>query len=190
MQALTTIDFTTKNNTSNFRGTKTNLMKQLLRLIPSMMIIFIIPLSSFSQTLQDEKDIHALFDKMSEAWSAGDYGYTKYDVLDDSAILINPVGMYWKNKNEIIKGLQYLGEVRFKYLKFTESKTLSLRFLSSTVALAVIYSKDVVTEDFTMPGEKKVTKKGTVSEGFETHTLIKKNNKWKLASLNVVEIVK
>src|SRR6187399_1268234 len=103
MQALITIDFTTKNNTSNFRGTKTNLMKQLLRLIPSMMIIFIIPLSSFSQTLQDEKDIHALFDKMSEAWSAGDYGYTKYDVLDDSAILINPVGMYWKNKNEIIK---------------------------------------------------------------------------------------
>lgn len=131
-----------------------------------------------------------MFDKMNEAWSAQDYGYTKYDILDDSAVLINPVGMYWKNKEEIIKGLQYLGEVRFKYLKFTEQKILSVRFLSPTAALVIAWGKDVVTEDFTMPGEEMVTKKGEENEGFQACTLMKKENKWKITSMNVTHVVK
>lgn len=165
-------------------------MKRLLLMLMLSMIVSLLIQSSFCQTPQDKKDIYNLFNKMSEAWEAGDYGYTKYDILDDSAVLINPVGMYWKNKEEITKGLQYLGEVRFKYLKFTEGKMLSLRFLSPTVALAIAWGKDVVTEDFTMPDEATVIKKGEESEGIEVCTLIKKENKWKITSMNVTHIVK
>src|SRR3954452_5088766 len=101
-------------------------MKKILLLICCSLIFSAL----LSQTADDEKAIHTVFDKMQQAWAAHDYAYTQYDILDSSAILINPVGMYWKNKAEITKGLQYLGEVRFKFFKTIEDSIGSIRFLS------------------------------------------------------------
>ena len=143
-----------------------------------------------SQTADDEKAIHIVFDKMQQTWAANDYGYTKYNILDPNAILINPVGMYWKNKVEITKGLQYLGEVRFKYFKTIEDSIVSIRFLSPSVALVILHGIEEVEQDFTMPGETNANKKGERSEGWRTYTLIKGNDSWKITSITVTHIVK
>lgn len=152
-------------------------------------VLCFLQLKSFGQSA-DEIAIRNVFKQKEEAWAAQDYAFTKYDVLDDSAFVINPVGMYWKNKTEIMKGLQYLAEVRFKYMKHIETKIVSIRFLSPSVALAIVWSKNEVIKDFTMPGEKAVTKKGQQFEGYQTETLIKRDNKWKISSTTVTEIVK
>ena len=145
---------------------------------------------AFSQTPADENNIRAIFNKMQQAWAANDYGYTKYDILDPNAILINPIGMYWKNKVEITKGLQYLGEVRFKYFKTIEDSIVSIRFLSPSPALVILHGIEGVEQDFTMPGDTAVNKKGERSEGWQTYTLIKGNEGWKITSITVTLVVK
>jgi len=145
---------------------------------------------AFSQTPADENNIRAIFNKMQQAWAANDYGYTKYDILDPNAILINPIGMYWKNKVEITKGLQYLGEVRFKYFKTIEDSIVSIRFLSRSVVLVIVHATEEVKQDFTMAGETTANKKGERSESWRTNTLIKGNDSWKITSITVTHIVK
>ncbi|MEP7232070.1 MAG: SgcJ/EcaC family oxidoreductase [Ginsengibacter sp.] len=143
-----------------------------------------------AQNSGDENAVRVVFQKMSDAWKAHDYGYTHDDILDDNAVLINPIGIYWKSKTEITKALQFLGEVRFKYEKPIEDSILSVRFLSPSSALVVIHSMDEIIQDFTMPGETNVTKKGEREEGLHTFTLVKQNATWRITSITATEVVK
>ena len=151
---------------------------------------FIIGAQVHAQNSSDENAVRVVFQKMNDAWKAHDYGYAHDDILDDNAVLINPIGMYWKGKAEISKALQYLGEIRFKYEKPLEDSILSIRFLSPSSALVVRHSVGEIIQDFTMPGETEMTKKGERAEGFQTFTLMKQNTTWEITSITITEVAK
>ncbi len=138
--------------------------------------------TTFAQSTQDELDVRAVIKTMETAWNAHDYSFTsKNDIFDPNAALINPVGMYWKNKAEILKALQAFGEARFKFTS-TQYNIKSVNFLAPTVALVTMSAKDVVEQD------SPVGKKGDSSEGMYFITLLKKGNGWKITSLQVTEV--
>lgn len=139
----------------------------------------------FSQTKEDEKRVLAVLQKMHDAWVEHDYSYSKYDVFDDSAVLINPVGMVWKTKSEITNGLQFLGEVRFRYLTIIKDTVLSIRFLAPTVALVTANSIHEINEDFMMPDGSKGGTKGEISEGIYSYTFTNKDGKWRITSMHI-----
>ena len=138
--------------------------------------------TTFAQSAQDELDVRAVIKTMETAWNAHDYSFTgKNDIFDPNAALINPVGMYWKNKAEILKAMQVFGETRFKFTS-TKYNIKAVKFLAPTVALVTMSAKDVVEQD------SPVGKKGDSSEGMYFITLVKGGNGWKITSLQVTEI--
>lgn len=135
----------------------------------------------WSQTSSDEKEIRAFIKKMEDKWNAHDYSFSgKNNPFVPDAILINPVGMYWKNREEIIKGIQTFGDIRFKH-ESTKYNKVDVRFLAPAVALVIIQSTDKVDEDYNMPNGTKGASKGETHEGIIGLTLIKKDNAWKIA---------
>ena len=70
----------------------------------------------FSQNYLDEKKVKAVIQKAEDSYNAHDFSYAgQYDFLTSDAVFINPVGIYWKNRAEIIKGTQAIGAIRLKY---------------------------------------------------------------------------
>lgn len=141
----------------------------------------------FAQSATDEKAVRAVIQKMDDAWNAHDYTFTgKYDIYAPDAMVINPVGMYWKNRSEILKAYQVFGETMFKY-ESTKSEQVDVRFLAPTVALATIKAMYRTNEDHTLPGGQKVPKGDTVYSMMNV-ILTKNNNDWKIASLQLTPI--
>ncbi len=106
---------------------------------------------AYAQITDDEKQVRLVIQKMEDAWNVHDYTYRgKYDIYDPKAVMINPVGMYWKNRTEILKGIQIFGDTRFRY-ETTKYNNVEVRFLVPTVALATIQSTETVTQDFNNP---------------------------------------
>ena len=119
---------------------------------------------------------------MEDAWNVHDYSYIgKYDIYDAKAVLINPVGMYWKNRTEIMKGIQTFGNTRLRY-ETTKYNKVNVRFLAPAVALATIQSTETVTQDFNNPDGTKARSRGDTVESVSSLTFVKKNNAWKIAS--------
>lgn len=161
-----------------------------MKLLFLLACCFIIGAQAHAQNMSNENAVRVVFQKMNDAWKVHDYGYTHDDILDDNAVLINPIGMFWKGKDEITKALQYLGEVRFKHLKAIEDSIISIRFLSPSSALVLLHDVGEVTDDFTMPGETGITKKGERTEGLQSFTLVKQNETWRITSITATEVVK
>jgi uncharacterized protein (TIGR02246 family) len=142
----------------------------------------------FAQSATDEKAVRAVIQKMDDAWNADDFTYSgKYDIYTPDAVMINPVGMYWRNRAEIIKAHQVFGETMFKF-STAKSQPVDIRFLAPTVALATIKGQYVVEEDHNLPDGSKAGSKGDTGYNMLTAVLTKKNNSWKIASLQVTEL--
>jgi hypothetical protein len=101
--------------------------------------------------------------------------------------MINPVGMYWKNKAEITKAHQVFGEMMFKHSS-TKNEQVDIRFLAPTVALAAVKATYRVKQDHNLPNGQKAGSKGDVNQSMFTITLTKNNDTWKIASLQVTEL--
>ena len=143
--------------------------------------------ATFGQSARDEKEIRSLIQKMEDMWNAQDYSYFgNDDFFSSDAVLINPVGMYWKDRSEIVKGTQAFGESIFKYetAKYTIK---SLRFLSTSVALVVFHSLDKMNQDFTYP-DGHALKKGDASEAMFMATLVLKDKGWRITSWQVTHV--
>ena len=163
-------------------------MKKFACLITLIVLLWNFPTNCFGQDAGDKKKIEAIFNKIDKAWNAHDFAYlSSSEILDENSVLINPVGMYWKNRAEIEKEIGYLSEIRFKYMNIVERTILMLRFLSPSIALAVCSVTDEVQQDFTMPGETTVTKKGERMKAIQSFTFVKKNDSWKISSLQITE---
>jgi uncharacterized protein (TIGR02246 family) len=159
-------------------------MKSFVLFLLTMLIASVV----FSQSATDEKEVRALIQKAEDAYNAHDYSYAgQYDILAPNAVLINPVGMYWKNRDEIIKGTQIIGAIRLKY-ESAKYNIKDLRFLSPTVALVVMHSIGKVEQDYNFPDGTKGGAKGDTTEGMYTFTLIKQGAGWKIASMQVTHI--
>ena len=153
-----------------------------MKTIALLTFLLFLSCTIFAQSAQDELDVRAVIKTMETAWNAHDYSFTgKNDIFDPNAALINPVGMYWKNKAEILKAMQVFGETRFKFTS-TQYNIKSVKFLAPTVALVTMSAKDVVEQD------SPVGKKGDSSEGMYFISLLKGGNGWKITSLQVTEV--
>jgi uncharacterized protein (TIGR02246 family) len=125
---------------------------------------------------------------MEDAWNAHNFTYSgQYDIYDQNAVMINPVGMYWKNKAEIVKAHQVFGEIMFKHSS-AKNEQVDIRFLAPTVALAAVKVTYRVEQDHNFPDGQKAGSKGDVNQSRLTVTLTKKNDSWKIASLQVTEV--
>jgi uncharacterized protein (TIGR02246 family) len=142
----------------------------------------------FSQNATDEKEVRAVIQRAEDAYNAHDFSYAgHYDFMTSDAVLINPVGMFWKNRAEIIKGTQVMGAVRLKY-ESAKYNIKDLRFLSPTVALVVMHSIGKVEQDYNFPDGTKGGSKGDITEGMYLFTLVKQGKSWKITSMQVTHI--
>jgi uncharacterized protein (TIGR02246 family) len=159
---------------------------KVFRLTIAMLLIYSM---SYAQSA-DEKAIRTVIQTIDDAWNAHDYTYSgKYDIYHQNAAMINPVGMYWKNKGEIVKAHQVFGETMFKHSS-SKSEIVEIRFLTPTVALAIVKAQYRVEQDHNLPGGAKAGSKGDTSEAMLTVVLTKKNDTWKIGSLQVTGIDK
>lgn len=153
----------------------------------TLALLLICSLSS-AQSATEEKAIRAVIQTMDDAWNAHDYTYSgKYDIYDQNALMINPVGMYWKGKGEIVKAHGVFGETMFKYGS-TKSEILDIRFLSSGLAMAIIKGQYRTEEDHNFPDGRKAGSKGDTTHSMLSVVLTKKNEAWKIISLQVTNI--
>jgi len=136
----------------------------------------------------DENKVRAVIQKGEDAWNAHDYSFSgKYDLFAENAVLVNPVGMYWKNRPEIIKGVQTFGPIMFKNTS-VKYHIKDINFLASTVAIVIVHSVERVEQDYNLPDGTKGGSKGDVTEGMFTYTLAKTNQGWKITSLHITTI--
>jgi uncharacterized protein (TIGR02246 family) len=139
---------------------------------------------SYAQSATDEKAVQAVIQKIDDAWNAHDYSYSgQFDIFAPNATLVNPVGMYWKNRAEIIKAHKAFGETAFKYTS-TKSQQVDLRFLAPTVALATLKTQYRAEQDYNFPDGKKASK-GDTDYDMINVVFTKLNGAWKIASLQV-----
>ena len=144
--------------------------------------------AAFAQNATDEKEIRSVIQKAEDAYNAHDYSYAgQYDIFTPDAVLINPVGMYWKNREEIIKGTQAIGAIRLKY-ESAKYNIKDLRFLSATVALVAMHNIGKVEQDYNFPDGTKGGSKGDTTEGMYLFILVKQGATWKIASMQVTHI--
>ena len=139
---------------------------------------------SYAQSATDENAVRDVIQKMDDAWNAHDYSYSgQYDIYASDATLVNPVGMYWKNRAEIIKAHQVLGEIMFKYSS-AKSQQVGLRFLAPTVALVTVKTQYTIEQDYNSP-DGKAYSKGDIDNAMINVVLTRQNGTWKIASLQV-----
>jgi uncharacterized protein (TIGR02246 family) len=156
-----------------------------IRLTLTMLMIYSL---SFAQSAADEKAVRAVIQKMDDAWNAHDYNYSgKYDIYDKDAVMINPVGMYWKDRSQIVKAHQVFGESMFKFSS-SKSQITDIRFLAPTVAMAIIQAEYRVEQDHNLPSGEKAGSKGDISHSMLNVVLTKKNEAWKVSALQVTTV--
>lgn len=169
---------------------KKNDMKKSISHFKLILILLVIASASeaFCQTAEDEKEVRLTIQKMEDSFNAHDYSFAgKYDLLTSDAFFINPVGMYWKNKSEIVKALAVLGEIRLKH----ESVKLNIKqiqFLAPTVAVVVAYGDGRVEDDYSFPDGSKGGSKGDATKGVYSYTLIKIHSTWKIKSMQITMV--
>ena len=157
----------------------------------TMILTFAVALAAFAgfaQSNADEKAVRAVIQKMEDAWNAHDYTYTgQYNIYAPDATMINPVGMYWKSRAEIVKAHQVFGEMMFKNTT-SKIQQVDIRFLAPTVALATVKDQHRVEQDYNYPDGRKAASKGDTHQGMMNVILCKKNEQWQISTLQVTEI--
>ncbi|CAA9299566.1 MAG: hypothetical protein AVDCRST_MAG56-5303 [uncultured Cytophagales bacterium] len=151
-------------------------------------VTFLLSSLGFAQSASDEKAVRAVVQKMEDAWNAHHYTYSgQYDIYNNDASMINPVGMYWINRAEIVKAHQAFGEMMFKYGS-TKNQQVDVRFLAPTVALVTVKAQYRVEQDHNFPDGRKAGSRGDTSYSMLTGVLTKQHDDWKIASLQVTPI--
>jgi hypothetical protein len=125
---------------------------------------------------------------MEDSYNLHDYNFTgKFDILTEDVFVINPVGMYWKNKAQVVEALQILGNIRLKY-ESVKYSFKDIRVLTSVVAVAVVFANGVVNEDYNFPDGSKGGSKGDITDGIYSFTLTKKSGAWKISSMHITHV--
>ncbi len=157
----------------------------IMKTFVSTFALLLVYFTSFAQSPTDQKAVRAVIQKMDDAWNAHDYSYSgQYDIYAPDATLVNPVGMYWKNRAEIIKAHHVLGETMLKYTS-TKSQQVDLRFLAPTVALATVKARYHAEQDYNFPDGKKASSKGDTNYAMINVVFTKQNGAWRIASEQV-----
>jgi uncharacterized protein (TIGR02246 family) len=163
-------------------------MKKFLTTAASLLLVIcFFNVKSIAQS-SDEKMVRAIIQKAEDAWNADDFSFAgKYDIYAEDAVVVNPVGMYWKNRSQIVSAMQRFGPTMLHHTS-TKHNIKNIRFLAPAVALVIVHSIDRVEQDYTLPNGAKGGSKGDITEGMCTYTLVKKEGNWKIAALQVTAV--
>jgi uncharacterized protein (TIGR02246 family) len=158
--------------------------------IAAVTVLFTICFCTFRVSAQspDEEKVRAIIQKAEDAWNAHNFSFTgKYDIFAEDAVLVNPVGMYWKNRSQILGAMERFGPTMLQHTS-TKYNIKNIRLLAPAVAMVIVHSTDRVEQDYNLPNGAKGGSKGDITEGMSTYTLVKKDGTWKIAALQVTAI--
>ena len=107
------------------------------------------------------------------------------NAFSEDAVLINFLGMYWQGKENIITQFSHINDCCIKptSVKFD---WIDSNILSENAAVAHIKETLTAKEDYAVPGG--IVKKGAVNTKFITAVFEKKNNIWKIVSMQVTQV--
>jgi len=159
-------------------------MKAFLLLICNIMIFCV----AVGQTTEDEKQIKAIFQRIENAWNKDDFSFFKDETYTPDAVLITPIGEYWKGQAEIVKGVALISEGMLKNMN-SKYTVKDIKFLAPNVALVVTHVADQVEQDFNYPDGSKGPAKGETSATIMMHNLVKENGVWNIAATQITNIV-
>jgi len=153
-----------------------------------LLLFMLASVNVFSQAPADETQIRAVIQTMEDSYNAHDYSFSgKYDILIPDACFINPVGMYWRNRKEIIQAVQALGKIRLKY-ESTKNTIRQIKFLVPKAAFVVVTSNDTVLEDYNFPDGSKGGSKGDAGTSMYSFTLTRIGIDWKIAFVQITHV--
>jgi uncharacterized protein (TIGR02246 family) len=141
--------------------------------------------SLFAQSYaSDEIAIKKVIHGQEEAWNKHDWGAFSRYFADDGS-LINPVGQFWKGKNDILAHFKLLADCCLEptSLKF---EFINARFIKPDIA--IVYSEVTLhhNKDYDVPFHH--YKKGESEYQLLTHVFVKKNKEWIISAAQLTLI--
>jgi len=137
---------------------------------------------ALAQTQAD--DLKKIITQQESDWNKNDMKSFS-SVFSEDAVLINFLGMYWQGKENIITQFSHINDCCIKptSVKFD---WIDSKILSENAAVAHIRETLTAKEDYAVPGG--VVKKGAVNTKFITAVFEKKNDVWKISSMQVTQV--
>ena len=133
---------------------------------------------------KDEMAIRKVIQQQGDTRNKHDWE-TLSSYFTDDGILINPVGQFWKGRNEILAHLKLLSVCCLEPIS-TKVDVKNIRFLTPDVAIVYTEVTEVANKDFDLPFHQ--YKKGDTDYTWKTDVFMKKNNEWKITSRQVTLI--
>ena len=133
---------------------------------------------------KDEMAIRKVIQQQGDARNKHDWE-TLSSYFTGDGILINPVGQFWKGRNEILANLKLLSACCLEPISTTVD-VKNIRFLTPYVAVVYTEVTEVANRDFDLPFHH--YKKGDTDYSWKTDVFIKKNNGWKITTRQVTLI--
>lgn len=130
------------------------------------------------------EDLKKIIQQQESDWNKNDMKSFS-NTFSEDAVLINFLGMYWQGKENIITQFSHINDCCIKptAVKFD---WIDSKILSENAAVARIKETLTAKEDYAVPGG--VVKKGAVNTKFITAVFEKKNNIWKIVSMQVTQV--
>ena len=107
------------------------------------------------------------------------------NAFSEDAVLINFLGMYWQGKENIITQFSHINDCCIKPTS-VKLDWIDSKILSENAAVARVKETLTAKEDYAVPGGG--VKKGDVNTKFITAVFEKKNNIWKIVSMQITQV--
>ncbi len=132
----------------------------------------------------DEVAIKEIIKQQEAAWNKQDWeNFSSY--FTDDATLINPVGQFWKGRNDIVEHFKLLSDcclspvsLRFEFK--------NARFITTDIAIVYIEGTAIANKDYDVPFHQ--YKKGETDYTMMTNIYTRQNNEWKITAAQVTSI--
>jgi uncharacterized protein (TIGR02246 family) len=147
-------------------------------------LMLLVTMLSAQNDSSDEMAIKKVIQQQGEARNKYDWE-TLSSYFTDDGILINPVGDFWRGRNEILAHLKLLSACCLEPTS-AKSDIKYIKFLTSEIAIVYIEETLIANKDFDLPFHK--YKKGDTDYNWKTDVFIKKNNEWEITSRQVTLI--
>jgi len=132
----------------------------------------------------DVTNIKAVIKHQETAWNKHDWESLVIDNTDD-ATLINFIGEFWKNKDDIVTHFKQLNDCCL-WRTSLKLEVKNIRFLTPGIALVYVEETIVADKDYDTPFHN--YKKGDTDYKMATDVFVKQNNEWKVTATQLTLI--
>jgi len=160
-----------------------NRLKQMKMKKAALLILLLLSSQIILSQGKDE-ELKKIISQQESDWNKNDMKAFS-NAFSEDAVLINFLGMYWQGKENIITQFSHINDCCIKptSVKFD---WIDSKMLSENAAVAHIKETLTAKEDYAVPGG--VVKKGAVNTKFITAVFEKKDQIWKIASMQVTQV--